>query len=287
MRITIFTPTYNRSYILPKLYKSLISQTCKDFVWLIVDDGSTDNTSTLVRDWIEENKIIIEYYKQENQGKSIAHNKGVELTNTELFVCVDSDDYLSNFAVENILNFWSTENTSKTIGILAFRGNPKGYSITTIKNNIIKSTTLNKAYTDYGLKGDTMLVYRTDIISKYRFPKFENEKFVPEGYLYDLMDKDGDLLLLRKVLYYCEYLNDGYTKNMAELLLKNPKGYLAYIDQRLEFDNKIKDKIINTIKYSAISIAIKKQEFIKNSAYPIITIATLPLAYILYMKRYK
>ena len=90
-RLTIFTPTYNRAYILPKLYDSLCEQTCQDFDWLIVDDGSTDHTKELVGDWIKEKKISIRYVCQENGGKMRAYNKAVSLTETELFVCIDSD----------------------------------------------------------------------------------------------------------------------------------------------------------------------------------------------------
>src|SRR5699024_7599204 len=112
MTLTIFTPTYNRAYILPKLYNSLVEQSNKDFVWLIVDDGSTDNTKKLVFTWIRENKISIKYYYQKNQGKSIAHNKGVKETDTELFSCVDSDDYLTKDCVEVVMNTWNN-NTKK------------------------------------------------------------------------------------------------------------------------------------------------------------------------------
>ena len=104
--ITVFTPTYNRAYILPRLYKSLLRQTNKQFEWIIVDDGSTDNTEEKVNNWIKENKIKIKYYKQENQGKMIAHNKGVEKSEGELFVCVDSDDYLTDNAIEIITKKW-------------------------------------------------------------------------------------------------------------------------------------------------------------------------------------
>lgn len=287
MSITIFTPTYNRAYILENLYNSLKLQTCKSFTWLIVDDGSTDNTSELVNKWIKENIIEIQYYKQSNQGKSMAHNQGVLLTQTELFTCVDSDDFLSENAVEIILKKWkSIKNNNDIIGILAFKGRMDGTSVTTLKSNI-KLSKLAEAYRKHGLRGDTMLIYRTNIISKYKFPNFENEKFVPEAYLYDCLDQEGVLYILSEILYYCEYLEDGYTKNIARLLLNNPKGYLAYINQRLVNDKNISEKIKNTIRYTAISIATKQDNYIKNSVYPVLTFITWPLAAIFYWKRYK
>lgn len=287
MKITIFTPTYNRAYILENLYNSLKSQTCQSFVWLIIDDGSTDNTEELVNSWSEENLIEIQYYKQENQGKSFAHNKAVSLTKTDLFTCVDSDDYLRKDAVELILKEWSfIKNNDEIIGILAFKGKPNGKNITSINDNV-ETIRLYEGYRKYGLRGDTMLIYRTDIISKYKFPKFDGEKFVPEAYLYDLLDREGKLYIVREILYYCEYLQDGYTKNMAKILLQNPKGYLLFVQQRLENDRNISDKIKNTIRYTAMCIASNQKNYIRKSVYPILTIITFPIAFIFYLKRYK
>ncbi|WP_461206049.1 glycosyltransferase family 2 protein [Clostridium sp. DL1XJH146] len=286
-QITIFTPTYSRAYILPRLYNSLKNQTCQDFIWLIVDDGSTDNTYNLIKEWISENKIQIEYHKQENQGKSMAHNKGVELTKTELFTCVDSDDFLSSRAVEDILKSWNSKNNDKLAGILAYKGLPNGKSLTIFKNTSIKSTTLKDGYSLYGLRGDTMLIFRTDIISMFKFPQFEGEKFVPEAYLYDLIDQQGKLFILREVLYYCEYLNDGYTNNISKLLAENPYGYLAYIKQRLLIDIRMIDKVADTIRYTAMCISSGEKNFILNSIYPILTILTYPLGVALYIKKYR
>lgn len=243
MTITIFTPTYNRAYILSNLYNSLVGQSDKKFVWLIIDDGSTDDTKNLVESWIKENKIKIRYYYQKNQGKSMAHNKGIKETNTELFCCVDSDDYLTNDAVELIKNQWKLIKDKNIIGMLAYRGYSDGDSITTFKK-YKKTSTLNNAYRNLGLKGDTFLIYQTSIIKKYSFPNYVGENFMPEAYLYDLLDQEGELYIIPKILYIGEYLEDGYTKNMTKLLLNNPKGYLSYICQRLVFNKKIKHKIL-------------------------------------------
>lgn len=287
MKLTIFTPTYNRAYILPKLYESLKSQSNKNFIWLIVDDGSTDDTEDLVNNWIKEEQIKIQYFKQSNQGKSIAHNKGVSLTETELFTCVDSDDYLRNDAVELILKNWTAiKENNNVIGILALKGKPDSSKFTTIRNNI-KYTTLSEGYRKHGLQGDSMLIYRSDIIKKYEFPKFEGEKFVPEAYLYDLLDQEGKLFILREIIYYYEYLEDGYTKNMAKLIKKNPKGYLTFIEQRLKFDRNLMEKVKNTIKYTAICKVLKKKNYIRKSVYPMITFFTWPIGLIFYFTRYK
>jgi glycosyltransferase involved in cell wall biosynthesis len=286
-QITIFTATYNRAYRLSKLYDSLKAQTVPAFLWLIVDDGSTDRTSDLVKEWIAENVISIQYHKQANLGKSMAHNKGVQLTKTELFTCVDSDDFLCRTAVEDILACWGRKNNRRVVGILAFKGLPNGQRITSLKKQSIESTTLAKGYGQHGLSGDTMLIFRTKILAKYEFPYFKGEKFVPEAFLYDLVDQDGELLILPKVLYLCEYLDDGYSKNMAGLLAQNPKGYLAYIKQRLRIDTKIKDRVRDTIRYTAMCLLSREHSIITNSIYPVITVLTYPLGYLFYLKRYR
>ena len=101
MKITVFTPTFNRAHILPKLYNSLLKQTNQNFEWLIVDDGSTDNSKTIIDEWIKQNRIVIKYFYQKNSGKMMAHNLGVLKSEEELFMCVDSDDYLFD---ENVIN---------------------------------------------------------------------------------------------------------------------------------------------------------------------------------------
>jgi glycosyltransferase involved in cell wall biosynthesis len=285
--ITIFTPTYNRGYILPNLYNSLIRQTNKNFIWLIVDDGSADNTELLVQHWINEDEIKIEYYKQENKGKSMAHNKGVCLTKTELFTCVDSDDFLSADAIETILKIWNTKKSETTTGVLAYKGYSNGEIITEINDKTCIKTTLKNAYAIHGLVGDTMLIFRTDVILKFEFPYFDEEKFVPEAYLYDKIDNEGELLILRKVLYYCEYLKDGYTNNMAKLLKNNPKGYIAYISLRLKADKKVKEKFLDSIRYIAMCTVAGEKNVIEKSSCPLITLIAYPFGLLFYLLRYR
>lgn len=289
--ITVFTPTYNRSKELKRLYASLKIQMNKSFVWLIVDDGSSDDTAELVEKWKTESAFEIQYFKQENQGKSMAHNKGVELTRTELFTCVDSDDFLKENAIEEIEKCWKHA-TENNVGILAFKGEELK-SVTKLERRPIGengyvNSTLKNAYDHLGLKGDTMLIFKTNVIQKYKFPHFEGEKFVPEAYLYDLIDQDGKLMILEKTIYMCEYLEDGYTKNMAALLKRNPKGYEAYIRQRLKLDIEMKNKFLDTIRFVAIMLIDKKnKKIIRNSEYPVLTFLAYPLGILFYRLRYK
>ena len=260
--ITIFTPTYNRAYTLPRLYESLCRQTSKNFEWVVVDDGSADNTRKLISEWLEKSPFKINYIYQENQGKSAAHNVGVENAEGDLFTCVDSDDFLVDDAVESIEKFWKEK--SDIIGIICGRGYDEKNSITKWQK-VPEKINLKKAYSEKLLSGDTMLIYKTKIIKKYRFPKFKGEKFVPESFLYDQLDNEGKLFVLNKILYICEYLPDGYTASIRKLNALNPNGYRAYILQRISLEMKskgnFKNKIFDIIRLISINAILKNSTF--------------------------
>lgn len=283
--ITIFTPTYNRAHTLGRLYDSLTRQTNQDFVWLIVDDGSTDETEAMVRFWQNEGKLGIVYYQEPNQGKSAAHNKGVELASTELFFCVDSDDYLVDDAVAAVLDAWEGGDKD-CIGILAYKAYMDGTLVTKIKKNHLAKATL-RAFYDNGMTGDTALIYKTSVLKMHRFPQFADEKFVTEKYLYDQLDQDGLLLLLDKAIYVCEYLPDGYTFNSGSLFFNNPNGYFAYLEQRLHYDKTFKEKFLDSMRYVALGIARRREGLVKNAVYPTVAALAYPAGWLLYCMRYR
>lgn len=285
--LTIFTPTYNRAYCLDRVYQSLCKQTNQDFVWLLVDDGSTDNTKELVDTWIEEGKIGIQYHYQVNAGKSMAHNKGVKLTQTELFTCLDSDDCLTEDAVEVVANEWKSAKKGMTGLLLRKFSNIVNFEVTKLPSTL-KYSTLYDAYNFSGLQGDTMLVFRTSVISQYEFPKFEGEKFVPEAYLYDLIDTNGKLKFVDKAIYECEYQTDGYTCNMARLLKNNPQGYIAYINQRLTLlDKSVKWRFLNSARYVSMMLTFDRKHLFSKAVYPLYTLLSFPLGFMVYWKKFR
>ncbi len=224
--LTIFTPAFNRAYTLEKLYNSLLVQTSKDFEWLIVDDGSTDNTEELVSDWIEEGKIKIRYYYQKNSGKQVAMNLGAEKCITELFDCVDSDDYLLPDAVEAMLRFWEENSSEKIAGMISLRGKNENDPI--MGKSLpadVSHCHFMELYEKYHFSGDTNIVYRTEIIRRYPYKLFPGEKFIGESAQYLQIDQSYEMLLMNKITVICKYLNDGYSKNVYSLLKKNPQGY--------------------------------------------------------------
>ena len=216
--ITVFTPTYNRAYCLHKCYESLLKQSEKDFIWLIIDDGSTDNTKELVNKWIQDNLISIKYHFKENQGMHSGHNSAYAIIDTPLNVCIDSDDYMSDNAIEIILNQWQKIKNDKTYaGIVGLDANTEGEIIGDKIPDHLKQTTLYDLNNTYGIKGDKKLVLRTDIVRQYPpYPIFENEKFVPLGYLYLLIDQDYFLYPINEILCHVEYMTDGSSLNILK-----------------------------------------------------------------------
>lgn len=238
MKLTIFTPTYNREKHLKKLYDSLLNQTNKNFNWIIVDDGSTDDTEELVKGFIKEKKIEIKYFKQKNSGKHIAHNKGVKECNTELFFCVDSDDYLVNDAVQLILSVWDNNNNNNT-GIVALRGYFDGEIMGNEMPTSIKQSTLSDLYYVYGKKGETALIFKTEYLKKNLFPQFDEEKFLSEELIYNEIDKIGKMTVLNKVIYKMEYLEEGLTKNYIKMWKNSPKGVISVLKSRYDISKNL------------------------------------------------
>lgn len=249
--ITIFTPTYNRAYRLPNLYKSLQEQTCKDFEWLVVDDGSTDNTNKLFEQWqAEENTFSIRYFKQPNGGKHAAINHGVLETKSELFFIVDSDDELTADAIALIKQRYQKVRDDDTVaGIIGMRIYPDGKRIGGEASFEDTICTRNDFRYKKKINGDLAEVYKTDILRQYPFPIVEGEKFCPESVVWQKIAKKYKLLFFNKGIYVCEYLTDGLTHHVDQIRIKSP--HLAVINYVLEYgcDTLLKNKIKDAINY--------------------------------------
>lgn len=246
--ISVFTPSYNRAYILPQLYKSLCRQTSKEFCWIIVDDGSTDNTEKLVREWINENKITIFYYKQSNGGKQRAHNLAVSKCRTELFLGVDSDDFITDECIEKLLKKWNqVKEDSAVAGVIALRGDMKGNPLGTLYPQGLEYTTITELYGKWKFKGDITMMFRTDVLKQYPYWVAEGEKFIGEGYVWSQIDRKYKLVILPELLMLGEYLPDGYTKNVRKLTKDNPQSYVVLKRQTIEFSSSLKEKYLQTI----------------------------------------
>lgn len=281
--LTVFTPTYNRAYILNQCYESLVRQSCKDFIWLIIDDGSTDNTKELVEEWMKnDNKFEIRYHYKKNGGMHTGHNAAYELIDTELNVCIDSDDFMPDNAVELIVNFWNKYGSDKYSGIVALDIYKNGEVIGCKLPNK-KSTTLSGFY-DNGGQGDKKLIYRTEVINKYpSYPEFKGEKFVPLDYKYLLADQDYELLIMNEAVCVVEYMEDGSSKNMFRQYYKNPRGFSFMRKVHMVYDKKFINKFKNCIHYVSSSFISKNKEFISESPNKLMTIFSIPFGASLYL----
>ena len=235
MFITIFTPTYNRAGLLKRAYESLISQTDKDFVWLIVDDGSTDNTKEAVGEWQREGLIPIEYHYRENGGKMRAHNMGVSNCKTEWFLCLDSDDILVEDAVKIIkecVKDKCEKDSGKLAGIIAHKGRSREELLGS--RGFPKDVERSTLYGLYlkGFKGETTIVFRTKVIAGFPFPEIEGEKYVPEDYIYDKIDAEYEYVVLDRILTVCELVSEGYTDSVRKLKEDNKQAWYLYYEQR-------------------------------------------------------
>ena len=282
-RLTIFTPTYNRAYCLQGCYESLKQQTCKDFIWLIIDDGSDDYTKELVQSWISEDCISIRYYWQVNQGMHGAHNAAYEMIDTELNVCIDSDDSMPSDAVEKIISFWDENGSDQVSGIIALDLYKDGTVIgSKLPLNLNRSTLFN-LYNKHGVTGDKKLVYRTELTRKYPYPVFKNEKYVGLAYKYYMLDQKYEMLLMNEALCYVEYMPDGSSMNMLSQYRKNPKGFAFYRKElmKLPFANRL-FKYRQAVHYVSSSIIAKNKKFIKESPCKVLTLCAVPFGIILY-----
>lgn len=285
--LTIFTPAFNRAHTIGRTYESLCKQTCKDFEWLVVDDGSTDNTRELVNSWIKEGKISIRYIYQENQGMHGAHNTAYDNITTELNTCIDSDDYMPDDAVEKIIGLWkslSKEERNYYAGIIGLDVDDKNKKV--IGKDFpkgLKETTLSGYYNNGG-SGDKKLVYRTNVVNRYpRYPLFEGEKYVGLGTLYQMIDQDYKLLVLNKPLVVVEYQLDGSSFNMYRQYWNNPLGFSYLRKQDMKYSLSLKRKFISCVYYVSSSIRCGNKRFLKESPSPFLTFLAIPFGTLLYL----
>lgn len=232
--LTIFTPTYNRAYILPKLYNSLKNQANKNFVWLIVDDGSSDETKTLVQSFKNEKHIEIQYVFQENKGKHFALNNGLRNTKTEFFCVIDSDDYLAENSIEEIeVLSKKIESDNQIAGFTFIRFSEKT-DFDKEKYGKKEWIVSGRAEYDWEFSGEMIYCYKTKIHQQFYFPEFEGEKFCSESLIYRRIERKYTILFTDKVLAFGDYLEDGLMSNYYQLLLKNPKSSLLNIKERFQ-----------------------------------------------------
>lgn len=255
--VTVFTPTYNRAGLLPKLHESLESQTSLDFEWLIVDDGSTDDTGNVVDAWLGEWKFKVRYIKKDNGGKHTAINLGAKLADGELFFIVDSDDSLTEDAVETIIREWTKVREKHLCGISFQRGHYINEKLECNRETLFpKDRIISNFITmkhNRGVSADNAEVWTTECMLKYPFTEYPGEKFMSEGMVWIRMAKQWDMLCVNKIIYICEYLEGGLTKQGKRLRFLCPKGGIEGSLETMSHHFKLGMRIKQTLLYIVYS----------------------------------
>ena len=299
--LTIFTATYNRGYIIGNLFESLKRQTLKDFQWVVIDDGSSDNTSELFDAWLQEDcGFPVIYKKVENGGKQRAINQGVQLAKTPYIFIVDSDDILSDDAVESIFR-WTRDIDAlpEFAGVAGVKGDLAGNYIDgkeplIPKDQFVDATNLERR--QYHIPVEMAEVFKTDILRRYPFPVWKDEKFISEGYVWDSIAMDGyKLRWYNRIIYKFEYQEDGYVRNGNKIYRENLIGAARMYDLQ---ERRV--KVFHNGKFSwtwlkymlyltreiGVACCLKGDlSFLRETHRPWVCYLQLPLAWLLSLKR--
>ena len=292
-KLTVYTATYNRGYILPKAYESLKVQTCKDFEWVIIDDGSTDKTDEIIRKWqIEENDFHIIYKKSNHNGLNRALEIGIQSANAEWVMRLDSDDYLLPETIEMVLK-WIDEinNDSSFAGVGYAKCYPDGRymknqsPIIDSDRGYVDATNIERA--KYNLDMDMNEAYRLEILKKYPAPIWKGELFSPEQLVTNQIALDGYKIRWRAdKLYICEYRDDGLTKNNS-IVKRNPMGFAMMHNQNMKINPRFTDKCKSAVQMTALSLYAGNFSYLKQSNCLAATILTFPVGVVVAARRKK
>ena len=285
--LTIFTPSYNRAYCLHKCYESLCRQSNKDFDWLIVDDGSTDNTKELVDKWCtKDNGFSIRYIYKNNGGLHTAYNTAIENIETELSMCIDSDDYVPDDGVEKILKFWNEYGSDEYAGIVGLDYDTNGNLIGDPLPNQKTVNLIDLLTGKYKLNnGDRKNVVRTSLYKSVAPMKsFDNEKNFNPHYMHLLISKKYDFLVLNENLCFVDYQIDGMTNSMFKQYYNSPKSFAEIRKLYLSFPNtSFKFRFKHMIHFVSSSILSKNNKIYKEVKNPIMLTAAIPFGLALSM----
>lgn len=286
-RITVFTPTYNRAHLLHNCYESLLSQSNKSFKWLIIDDGSSDNTKEVVDEWIKENKIEIKYVYKENGGLHTGYNKAIELLDTELSVCIDSDDWLAEEAIDRILTFWDENKEDDCAGLIGLdikeNGEIVGQKLPEVKKVDPMLLTAGPNI------GDKKYVIRTDVYKTVApMPVFKGEKNFNPHYMVLKLSEKYKFLIYNEPLCIVDYQVDGMSANIFKQYLNSSKSFQEYRRLIISLNNTpFIYRVKQTIHYVSSSLLAKDKNYIKKSPKKLLTILMIPFGYLLtwYIKK--
>ncbi|MCR5195266.1 MAG: glycosyltransferase family 2 protein [Pseudobutyrivibrio sp.] len=281
--ITVYTPTFNREKLLPRVYNSLLNQTKKDFIWQIIDDGSSDGTKSLVEKWIKEAPFEIRYFYKENGGIHTARDAAYRICDTELIFGVDSDDWLVDDAIEKIEDYWQKYGNDNVVGIFAKCQYEDGTIISSeFPPEIVKATYQEFKY-KYKIGGDLVNVFNNKFMIKtLDAPVFPGEKLVGEDYK-TIQLPDVPLLMLPEPLMIKEYQTDGYTADVYNCMFNNPNGFREDYRQHIIHAKYLKPLIRGYIGYISCCILLKDGKLFKDVPSKAVMALMLPIGVLGYI----
>ena len=238
--LTVFTPTYNRATLLTRCYESMIRQTVKEFIWMIIDDGSDDGTEELVAEWMKKpHGFKIEYYWKENGGLHTAYNEAISHITTPLCVCIDSDDWMPDNAVERILEIWQRYGSDKVAGIVGLDYTSDGKIVGDPLPNQETINLIDLLLGKYSIvNGDRTNVVRTDLYQQFAPMKsFPGEKYFNPHYMHLQISIKYDFLVLNENLRFVEYQTEGMSNSIITQYKNSPNSFAEIRLLYLSFPN--------------------------------------------------
>lgn len=281
-QITVFTPTFNRKHLLTRLFESLQKQSIKEFKWLIIDDGSSDQTDKVVEGFKKAADFEICYHYQNNKGMVGAHQTAHNLMDTNLCVCIDSDDYLPENAIERILDLWNKYGYDDCAGLIGL----DAYEDGNIIGNKFPEDGLKMKFTEmhfkYKVYGDKKFVHNRRVFNQYLpYQFFEGEKFPVTSYIYHFIEQKHRWIVFNEVFCIVEYQEDGLSANIINQYKQSPKSWAHYRLTRMKLPYNYYDRFKNSIHYVSSSIMAKNRKFYKESPYKLTTLLAIPLGFVL------
>ena len=287
---TVFTPTYNREKLIHRVFDSLKKQTFKDFEWLIVDDGSKDDTKKVIEEFKKQADFEIRYIYQENGGKHRAFNRGVKEANGELFLTADSDDYFLENALEKFKYYWDLiPNKDEFSAVTGLCIDQNGQIVgDKYPENIFDSNSFETTFI-YKIKGEKWGFQRTDVLRQYPFKEFEGERFIAESSVWFELSKKYKTRYINEPVRIYEINNDSLSTNTIKLRINNPKGtiytYSKDFNLPIPFKFRIKS-MINCLRFSFYdkTLLLNCLKIQKKLLLPFI----FPIAFLMFIKdKYK
>lgn len=287
MKITVFTPTYNRCQTLFRLYESLCQQSYSNFEWIIVDDGSTDKTDEQIQRIAKTALFPIRYYKKENGGKHTAHNLAIEKASGDYFFCVDSDDYLSSDALLAISEV--VQRFPSVVGVVALKACANGELLSDKLPHVQCVGSLIELNERYRCRGEFSIALKTNIARENPYPVFCGENFIGELVIYDRFCRKDCFALLPKVVTICEYQPDGLSARANHLMRENPAGYCLYFMQRIDLVSGFFERLLMAGKYQCFGILARGNRTAYRGKHRLLTAACYPvgMAFLAYYKMFR